>query len=116
MELATLTAADFAPCRNDIFCIQHSVLLPGTNAPLLRTFVLTLSDVDEFGSEMPTNVRRGFSLIFVGELSAHYLPQHTYTVTHATLPPLTLFLTPIGAVPGGSTEAAQCMRYQAIFN
>jgi hypothetical protein len=116
MELATLTAADFALCLNDVFCIQHSVLAPGANAPLLRTFVLTLSEIDEFGSQTPTNSRCGFSLIFVGEPSAHYLPQHTYTVTHATLPPLTIFLTPIGAAPGGSAASTQRMRYQAIFN
>ena len=51
---------------------------------------------------------RPFSIIF-REAGRAYLPQRTYTLEHAALGRLDLFLVPIGPDAVG-------MRYQAIFN
>lgn len=112
MDLATLSAAQFADCLHGAFTIEQSALTPGADAPTLRTFDLELTEVDEFGKPAPTHHRPGFSLVFLGAPSPHYLPQRIYTLRHATLPALELFLTPIGPVPG----TADRMRYQAVFN
>jgi hypothetical protein len=51
--------------------------------------------------------RRPFSLIF-RSAGSRYLPQRTYSIEHAALGRLDLFLVPIGPDEGG-------IRYQAIF-
>ena len=112
MDLATLSAAHFAPCLHGTFYIEQSAIAPGADAPALRTFDLELTEVDEFGQPAPADHRPGFLLVFLGAPSPHYLPQRVYTLRHATMPALELFLTPIGPAPG----AADRMRYQAVFN
>ncbi len=52
---------------------------------------------------------RSFSLIFGSSLSSH-LPQAVYSLWHAELGELHVFLVPIGP------DAQGGMRYQAIFN
>jgi hypothetical protein len=53
--------------------------------------------------------RRGFSLTFRGGPADRYLPQRTYSLRHAELGTLEIFLVPLGPQAG-----AMC--YQAVFN
>ena len=55
-----------------------------------------------------TGMRQPFSLIFEGTPGV-VLPQHIYTLTHAQMGTLDIFLVPIGATPTAT-------QYQAVFS
>lgn len=67
---------------------------------------LVLSEVEPLDAAVPDE--RRFSLIFTGPLTPT-LTQATYTLEHAVLGSLAIFLVPIA-------RDARGMQYQAIFN
>ncbi len=98
--LDELQSSDFLPYLNQEFLIQ----LEGTAA-----IGLELVEVAEWGEASGKNRHRPFSLIFLGPVSRHYLPQHTYPLEHQEMGTLDLFIVPLG--PQGGR-----MQYQAIFS
>ncbi|MEO8503269.1 MAG: hypothetical protein ABI609_05165 [Acidobacteriota bacterium] len=98
MELEQLTRDSFAPLLDTSF----EVALVGSPALDLK-----LASIGTAGAGLP-GVREPFSLIFHGPL-APTLPQGTFTLAHATLGQLSIFIVPIG--PLGAA-----MRYEAIFS
>jgi Domain of unknown function (DUF6916) len=108
--LDKLTSADFAPHLHTTFHLSlgpwdqpHDPAAHGAPLPL------ELIEVVDLGADsaVAPAQRRPFSLIFHHPGSS-YLPQRIYTLEHAALGRLELFLVPIGPDQGG-------MRYQAIF-
>jgi hypothetical protein len=92
----TLSISDFTPHVGTAFTIRFTdgTLEPqGTRGPR--------ADVPELRTEP-------FSLAFLGPL-APVLPQRTWTLEHATLGALEIFLVPLGPRDGR-------MRYEAVFN
>jgi hypothetical protein len=107
--LDKLTSADFAACLQQRFTLYQGPWDPGA-APSGDTLDLELVSVAELGEAPAGEVlprRRPFSLIFRAADRGH-LPQRTYSLTHADLGRLDLFLVPIGADQVG-------MRYEAVF-
>ena len=95
--IETLTLHDFAPLIGQAFtahAAQGMVELRLAEASGLRP--------SGVGREQP------FSLIFVGSPDA-LLSQGTYTLEHAVLPGLEVFIVPINASDAG-------VQYEAIFN
>lgn len=92
MDLATCTLADFSPFIGQSFLLEESVTLelraaqPGRGRP---------------------GAREGFSLHFLGPRQPP-LPQRLYTLKHAQLGELLLFLVPIAESTDGRT-------YEAVF-
>jgi hypothetical protein len=71
-----------------------------------RPLALTLYEVDPLDPRHPD--ARHFSLMFRGPAQP-LLPQATWTLEHAALGPLSIFLAPVGCDDDG-------VHYQAIFN
>jgi len=92
MDLANCTLADFTPFVGQTFLLEGSVAL------VLRA--------GQPGRSRP-GARDGFSLLFVGPREPA-LPQRLYTLSHATLGELPLFLVPISEDATGRT-------YEAVF-
>ena len=108
--LDKLTSADFAPHLHATFLLSlgpwgqsHDPAVHGA------ALALELIEVADLGMEAAPNParRRPFSLTFRQPEGA-YLPQRIYSIEHAALGRLDLFLVPIGPDQGG-------MRYEAIF-
>ena len=95
LDIATATADDFEPRRNDAF---------GLCTPAGEVTV-TLAEVRRLGQAL----RKGgaFALTFVAK-GAPVLPQAIYSVGHPALGALEMFLVPIGPMAGG-------MGYEAVF-
>ena len=98
MELEQLTRDSFAPFLETSF----EVALVGSPAVALK-----LASIGTAGAGLP-GAREPFSLIFHGPLTPT-LRQGTFTLTHADLGPLSIFLVPIGGL-------GAAMRYEAIFS
>ena len=105
VDLSNLTSADFQAHLNQAFCIH---------LPLLDPIDLELHAVTEpgprtMGEAEVAKRRRPFSLVFLGPPSDRYLLQATYTVVHAQMGEMALFLVPLGPT------AEQRMHYEAVF-
>jgi hypothetical protein len=100
MTLDELTAADFEPHLGSTFTIQYA------DAEALE---VSLVSVAPMSYDPPPGRRHGFSLTFQSTLSDRYLPQRVYTITHAALGTLELFLVPHQSNQIGFT-------YEVIFN
>jgi hypothetical protein len=98
--LDQLTSHDFLPHLQEKFYIC---------LPSLEKLEIELIEVSEWGANevAKSQQRRPFSLIFRGAREP-VLPQKIYTIAHATLGTLEIFLVPIGPDLVG-------MCYQAIF-
>jgi len=96
-DIATLTAADFEALVQDEF----QIALPTGEI----AFSLKLVEVHRLGRA----VRRdgAFSLLFLSP-PGPFCRQAIYSLTHATLGTLDLFLVPVGPTDGGN-------RYEAVF-
>ena len=95
VDLAALTAADFAPLVGDGFSVAGA-------EPSVR---LELCAVDEGSRSFDR--RRSFSLLFVGP-ETPALAQGIWPLEHRAFDGLELFLVPIGPGPTGP-------RYEAVF-
>jgi hypothetical protein len=95
VDIAELTAADFAPRVND----QFRIVTPNGQ------FELKLVEVRELGVAL----RKGgaFALTFMSP-PGPFLPQAIYPLEHPVLGTLDLFLVPLGPKDGGNS-------YEAIF-
>ncbi len=69
---------------------------------------LTLVRAYDLGGARAAGPRRPFSLIFSNPRKDSYLPQRTYSLEHAKLGVLEIFLVPIGPDENG-------MFYEAVF-
>jgi hypothetical protein len=69
---------------------------------------LELVSVTELGADREADMRRPFSLIFLGPPSNQYLLQGTYRLEHPQMGGLDLFIVPLG-------PQQQRMRYEVIF-
>jgi hypothetical protein len=108
--LDKLTSANFAPHLHETFKLSLGPWgQPHDPAAHGEALALELIEVADLGDETATDParRRPFSLIF-RQPNGAYLPQRIYTIEHAALGRLDLFLVPIGPDQVG-------MRYQAIF-
>jgi hypothetical protein len=92
--LDSLTAADFAPRRNEPF-----QLIPEHASPL-EVELVDVAASDEAGG-------RPFSVVFKGPPEP-LLPQRIYRIEHPALGALELFLVPIGRDAAG-------ISYEAVF-
>ncbi len=97
--LDKLASADFAPYLNQTFHLQLDGVEP---------IDLELVSVTEAGPASRPEARHSFSLHFLGPVSSQYLLQHIYSLEHAEMGMLELFLVPLGSEEGR-------MRYEAIF-
>jgi hypothetical protein len=100
LSLASLTLETFTPHLGSAFVIH---LADGT--PL----TLSLVDIKPLG-QGAAGERAPFALHFQHPLLPRhaYLPQQIYSLEHATLGLIEIFLVPLGPQPGG-------MQYEAIF-
>jgi hypothetical protein len=108
--LDKLTSADFAPHLHATFHLSLGPWgQPHHPAAHGAALALELIEVADLGADSAADpaLRRPFSLIFRHPGSS-YLPQRIYTIEHAALGRLDLFLVPIGPDQVG-------MCYQAIF-
>lgn len=100
--LDQLSAADFAPHVDTMFRIAFSD----------GQVELRLAEVQELprATAAPSReaARTPFSLLFVHSGATFYLPQRIYTLEHAALGAIEIFVVPLG-------PDARGMRYQAIF-
>jgi Domain of unknown function (DUF6916) len=96
VSLSSLTADDFAKHVNTAFTLHDGN----------REWPLTLTSI----TTMPgrSGKRQPFSLVFVG-MPGVVLPQQIYSLDHALMGRLSIFLVPIGADAGGT-------QYEAIFS
>src|SRR5262245_53099009 len=108
--LNELTSADFAPHLHTTFQLSlgpwdqpHD---PAAHGAMLALELIEITDLGTDAAVAPAQ-RRPFSLIFRQPEGA-YLPQRIYSIEHAALGQLDLFLVPIGPDQRG-------MRYEAIF-
>jgi Domain of unknown function (DUF6916) len=99
-SLQALGAGDFEPRRGETFRMRTT----GGTEDLVLLEVARLAPA----TEAPGGRRGAFSLVFRSPLASH-VPQAMYTLEHASLGALELFLVPIGPRDGG-------MCYEAIFN
>jgi hypothetical protein len=91
-DLATLSAADFAALRGDVFVIA------GDDAPPFEAELIEVTEIErEPGGRTP------FSIVFRGGPSPP-MPQRIYRVEHEQLGAIEIFLVPIASD-----------RYEAIF-
>jgi hypothetical protein len=97
--LETLQGSDFTGHLNQHF----SVTLAEGDALELQLVEVTVLGAAPAGSQ-----RQPFSLVFRHDRTDAYLPQGIYTLRHAEMGRLALFLVPLGPAPDG-------MRYEAIF-
>jgi hypothetical protein len=98
--LDRLVKADFDPHVGDEFELE----LGGD-----RTLPLDLVSCDALSSEaVERATRTPFSLVFRSPGERRHAPQRIYTVRHAELGAMEIFLVPIGPDEGG-------MRYEAVF-
>ena len=103
--LDTLRSDDFKPYLHELFQL-HAVAASG-NQPHAR--MLELVEVSELRyAPSSSNARRPFSLIFQ-DAAGGVFPQSIYTLEHAALGSVDIFLVPIAARNDGT-------QYQAIFN
>ncbi len=95
VELARVTAEDFAPRIDDDFLVPMSA----------GEVLLRLVEVRRLGKA----IREGgaFSLTFLSP-PGPFLPQAVYPLQHPALGPLDLFLVPLGPKDGGNS-------YEAVF-
>jgi microcystin-dependent protein len=98
--LDKLASTDFTPYLNQTFRIQLEGVEPVD---------LELISVTDAGSASGAEARHPFSLHFLGPPGSQYLLQHIYSLEHADMGTLELFLVPLGPDQGR-------MRYEAIFN
>jgi hypothetical protein len=108
--LDKLTSADFAPHLHESFYLSPGPWgEPHDPAAQGEVLAIELIEVTDLTAEMPANAsRRGqFSLIFRA-VGGAYMAQRIYSIKHAALGQLDLFLVPIGPDQIG-------MRYQAVF-
>lgn len=95
-----LRSSNFLPYVNDLFQVHldHG-----------EVYALELLEVKEVGPIYDKDdKRRQFSLLFRNERSDVYLSQAMYTVQHAQMGDLTLFVVPLGPQADG-------MRYEVLF-
>ncbi|MCA9961567.1 MAG: hypothetical protein R3E31_27620 [Chloroflexota bacterium] len=98
--LDELRSSDFLPYVNDLFRVQLAED---------ETYDLELLEVKEVGPVYDEGERRRqFSLLFRHKRTDVYLGQAMYTVQHAQMGELSLFVVPLG--PG-----ADGMRYEVLF-
>jgi hypothetical protein len=105
VDLSKLTGADFQAHLHQAFCLH---------LPSLDPIELELHAVTDLGPRTMAEAevagrRRPFSLVFLGPPTDLYLSQATYTVVHAQMGEISLFLVPLGPT------AEQRMRYEAVF-
>jgi hypothetical protein len=99
-DLDRLAKDDFDPHVGDEFELE----LGGD-----KTLSLALVSSDSLSSNTVASATRApFSLIFRSSGERRHAPQQIYTVRHAELGPMEIFLVPIGPDEGG-------MRYEAVF-
>ena len=99
-DLERLAKDDFDPRVGDAFELD----LGGD-----QTLPLELVSADPLSSgTLERGTRAPFSLIFRSAGERRHAPQRVYTVRHAELGAMEIFLVPIGADEGG-------MRYEAVF-
>lgn len=101
LDLATLTHAQFAPCRGEAFVVRRD------GEPAVP---LTLVDVKPLGAHRaPVGAKREpFSLLFRAATRELQLPQQIHPLEHPQLGRLELFMVPLGPDATG-------MRYEAIL-
>ncbi len=108
--LDKLTSADFAPLLHETFRLSPGPWgQPHDPAVHGEALALELIEVADLGAASASDSarRQPFSLIFRAP-GPGFLPQRIYSLEHAALGQLDLFLVPIGPDQNG-------MRYQAIF-
>jgi len=97
--LDTLTAATFAPLVGEPFVV---VVDPA------HAFEVRLCELTPWGEEhSPSEGRTPFTLLFHAPFEAR-VPQRIYRLVSDHLPPLDLFMVPLGPDPVG-------MRYEVVF-
>lgn len=96
-----LTAHVFASLIGSAFT---TVLADGTE------YVVTLHSCTPLDAVPGGPRSEPFSLVFLGPPGGH-LPQHTATLHHPTLGELSIFVVPLGPLPGDSRQ-----QYEAVFN
>lgn len=97
--LENITKDDFIPHLHTNFQIRLEGIDPVD---------LELVSVNGLGEAARAGGRQPFSLHFLGPVSSKYLVQHIYTLEHAQLGALDLFIVPLGPEEGR-------MRYEAII-
>ncbi len=97
--LDKLTSADFLPQLHQPFVIR----LDG-----IALIELELASVTDLGAAPLPEMRRPFSLLYLGPASNQYLQQGTYRLENEQLGALELFIAPLGPRQGR-------MEYEAIF-
>jgi len=98
--LDRLQSADFEP----YLAQEFQVRLDGS-----EPIWLELVNVTELGAARQSDMRRPFSLIFLGPPSNQYLLQGTYRLEKPQMGGLDLFMVPLGPQAGR-------MRYEVIVN
>jgi len=99
-DLDRLTKDDFDPHVGDTFELE----LGGDT-----TLSLELVSADPLSSDtIEPGTRAPFSITFRSSGERRHVPQQIYTVRHAELGAMEIFLVPIGPDEGG-------MRYEAVF-
>ena len=101
--LETVTLDTFAHHLGATFAVR----LPADANIELRLVEATPLGTQKRGALTGAGGRAPFSLIFRGPASP-VLPQHVYSLAHAAIGPLEIFIVPIGPDNEG-------MRYQAVF-
>lgn len=97
LDLATVRSEQFAACLNQDFEIVFTD----------STLPVQLSEVRSLGVR-PESLREPFALTFLGPAKL-LLPQRTYTMRHATLGELEIFLVQVAADQSSSA-------FEAVFN
>jgi hypothetical protein len=98
LDLATVRCAQFAACLNHDF----EIVFPDGTLPV------KLIDAKQWGPDQPAHIRQPFTLTFRVDRSVRF-PQGTYTMRHAQLGEVQIFLVQIAADADSST-------LEAVFN
>jgi hypothetical protein len=100
IKLQSITASHFLPLLNESFAVL--------NGPI-ENYALELVEVVPFGTANPDSPKRQcFSTVWLGPTEP-MLQQGIWQLQHETIPPLDIFLVPIGSTQDG-------VRYEAVFN
>ncbi len=102
LNLAKLTAEHFEPHLNTAFKVSSP------DIPPLEVLLTEVSKLEELPEDAPSDLRRGFALLFRGP-SSPVLTQSTCEIAHGEMGEMALFLVPVGQDEEG-------VSYEAVFN